>query len=102
MRRTVHVCQSVEGALKNWKAREWKSIAKSNGVTVAEAKEAFWEYMREGKRVIPIGEACEGFSYQTGCPGHAHAPDEAGLLFKRWVTDEPNDEASDTDERRKE
>jgi len=64
-----HLCQSVERALKNWKSREWKSVAKENGISVEECKSIFRQYVREGKRLIPIGE-CEGFSYETGCPGH--------------------------------
>lgn len=71
MSRTLrHVCQSVEGALKHWKAREWKSVAKQNNCTVDEIKNEFWKLHAEGKRVIPFGEPCEGFNYQTGCPGH--------------------------------
>lgn len=70
MKRRIHICQSVEGALKNWKKSEWKSLAKSNNCTIDEVKEYFWQCMREGKRVIPIGEPCEGFSFQDGCPGH--------------------------------
>jgi hypothetical protein len=23
-----------------------------------------------GWKVIPVGDKCEGFSYETGCPGH--------------------------------
>lgn len=70
MGRTIHVCQSVEGAIRNWDKRTWNSLAKSNNTSVDEIKERFWSYMRDGIKVIPIGEPCEGFSYQTGCPGH--------------------------------
>lgn len=70
-----HVCQSVEGALKNWKKSDWKFIAKSNGCTPEQAKESFWDYLREGKQVIPIGKECDRFSYVDGCPGH-EIPDE--------------------------
>jgi len=65
-----HICQSVEGALKNWTMREWRSIAKENNCTIDQAKETFWQYLREGKLVIPIGEPCNNFSYKTGCTGH--------------------------------
>jgi len=68
--RTIHICQSVEGALRNWKMAEWRSIAKSNNMTVEQVKNEFWKMHGEGKKVIPIGEPCEGFSYETGCPGH--------------------------------
>ena len=65
-----HICQSVEGALKNWTMREWRAIAKENNCTVAQAKESFWQYLRDGKLVIPIGEPCKGFDYKFGCIGH--------------------------------
>lgn len=70
----IHVCQSVEGALRNWKKADWRSVARANGWSIEQTKEVFWQYMREGKRVIPIGEMCEGFSYESGCPGHQSAP----------------------------
>lgn len=76
MGRIVHICQSVEGALKNWKSAEWKSVAKSNNMTVAEIKQEFWKMHGLGIRVIPIGNECEGFSSQTGCPGHEKENDD--------------------------
>ena len=65
-----HICQSVDGALSNWTMKEWKSVAKENNLTVAELKDVFRKYKADGKRVIPLGEPCEGFSYWSGCPGH--------------------------------
>lgn len=70
MRSHHHVCQSVEGALKNWKSREWKSVAASNDMTIAEVKQFFKNQSALGRRVIPIGEPCAGFSFESGCPGH--------------------------------
>lgn len=67
---TIYVCQSVPGALANWQMADWRSVARSNNMTVAEIKEQFRIYDFEGKKVIPIGPPCDGFSYQTGCPGH--------------------------------
>ena len=29
----------------------------------------------QGKRVLPMGEKCEGWSDITGCPGHPRNPD---------------------------
>lgn len=66
----VHVCQSVSGAIKNWKKKEWESVAKSSGCTPDALKERFMIMEFEGIKVIPLGDPCEGFSYQTGCPGH--------------------------------
>ncbi len=41
---------------------------------IKEILEALKEQFRimefEGVKVIPFGEPCEGFSYQTGCSGH--------------------------------
>lgn len=70
----IHVCQSVGGALKNWGKKEWASVAKSNNMTIDALKEQFRIMEFEGKRVIPIGDPCEGFSYLTGCPGHEEKP----------------------------
>lgn len=70
MSRIIHVCQSVDGAIKNWGPREWKSLAQSNNMTIAAVKEQFRIMQFEGKKVIPIGEPCDGFSYQDRCPGH--------------------------------
>jgi hypothetical protein len=64
-----HFCQSVDGAIKNWSKREWKSFADGNGWSIERAKEFMRICSFEGKRVLPIGK-CEGFSYKTGCPGH--------------------------------
>lgn len=65
-----HICQSVDGALKNWKKAEWRNIAEANNMTIDAVKEQFKIYQFEGKRVIPLGDPCEGFSYIDGCPGH--------------------------------
>lgn len=70
MKRQVHVCQSVQGALNNWKKAEWTAVAKENGLSIDALKERFRIMDFEGKKVIPIGDPCEGFSYETGCPGH--------------------------------
>lgn len=69
-RKKIHVCQSVEGALKLWKRAEWRHVARMNDCTVDQAKEKFWEYLRNGVLVIPLGTPCEGFDYKKGCQGH--------------------------------
>jgi hypothetical protein len=82
MKYKIHMCQSVPGALRNWKKRDWEDVARQNGwksVQYAKDKFRIWEF--EGVKVVPIGEECEGFSYQTGCPGHPQTDknDVAGL-----------------------
>lgn len=69
-RRRIHICQSVEGALKNWTRKQWLAVAAENNMTPGQAKKQFELYRFEGKKVIPIGDPCEGFSYIDGCPGH--------------------------------
>ena len=76
MRKTIHMCQSVSGAIKNWNKKTWEAVAKDNGMTVPYLKEKFRIMEFEGKKVIPIHEECEGFSYETGCPGHLITKDE--------------------------
>jgi hypothetical protein len=78
MGRHIHICQSVSGALRNWTKAEWNRVAKENDMGKGyggnfPGEYAKWEFknmLADGIKVIPIGEKCEGFSYQTGCPGH--------------------------------
>jgi len=70
MKTTLHLCQSVSGALKNWKKRDWEECGRVNGKTAAQMKEQFRILDFEGVKVLPFGKECEGFSYETGCPGH--------------------------------
>lgn len=43
-------------------------------LTPTEVKMEFLQALSEGKKVIPAGPICEGFSYETGCPGHETEP----------------------------
>lgn len=70
MSKTIHVCVSIKGALQNWSKGEWAHLAKANNMTVDAAIEQFRIMDFEGKKVLPFGPACEGFSYESGCPGH--------------------------------
>ena len=70
-----HVCLSIEGALKTFTRRDWENIAKDNGMGGPDyAKWEFQNMHRDGLKVLPFGKPCEGFSYQTGCPGHPKEP----------------------------
>ena len=42
--------------------------------TYEEVREWLLDRLQEGKRRLPVGEPCEGFSYETGCPGHEEPP----------------------------
>lgn len=76
MSRTIHMCQSVEGPLMNYRVSDWKRIAKcvtrddGSRMTWEEVKQWFIDELAKGHKVIPLGKPCEGFSYVTGCPGH--------------------------------
>ncbi len=65
-RYTVHMCQSISGAIRNWSRDDWKYAA--SGSQWNGEKFRIWDF--EGKKVIPIGPECKGFSYEKGCPGH--------------------------------
>lgn len=70
MRRTVHMCVNINGLLK----RDDELLGKlftDNGVNRpgSEVREWLKLQLTEGKRVLPMGD-CEGFDFQTGCPGH--------------------------------
>jgi hypothetical protein len=76
MSRTIHLCVSVRGML-NWSTsetkRNLKSFTKSDGTRysdIHEFRNALMDELSRGREVLPMGEACEGFDYKTGCPGH--------------------------------
>ena len=75
---TIHMCIDVRGVLRNFKAREWRRCCtdpKTGQVmTPDEVKDYFLDCLAKGYRVVPMGEKCEGFSYETGCPGHPAPP----------------------------
>lgn len=67
--RRLHLCMSVSGALKN---RSFEGLTDDKGRPLSRAMAEF-ELRRlqdAGVKVIPVSKDCEGFSDQTGCPGH--------------------------------
>lgn len=71
-----HCCVDVSGALKSNRRLLAKMFRDETGrrLSADEAHEALCEHLRQGHEVIPVGKPCEGFSYITGCPGHADKP----------------------------
>lgn len=74
MRMTKHMSLNIAGALKNRKHITYMEDETGRFLTNKEAREYLRQCLKEGKRLIPCGD-CEGFDYQTGCPGHP-LPDE--------------------------
>jgi len=75
MNKTIHMCLDIRGAL-NWPKRMFNGMAKSatdeNGrpLTPDQFRDELYDELAKGHRVIPLTPQCEGFDYQTGCPGH--------------------------------
>ena len=68
-----HMCMSVEGCLRNYKRRKINFFTNDDGSQTSdkEARKYLAECQAKGWKVIPFGEACEGFDYfGKGCPGH--------------------------------
>jgi len=69
--RTIHCCLDIRGALR-WPLRRLRGMFRIDGraCSGAQAREILLDHLSQGRRVLPMGEPCEGFSYETGCPGH--------------------------------
>jgi hypothetical protein len=67
-----HLCISIEGLL-TYSDRRLSHLFTDSGKQRPGAIVRQWLKLQlaQGKRVLPFGKECEGFSYQTGCPGHS-------------------------------
>ena len=74
MGKTIHLCQSVRGALR-WSAKEMREACKwttkddGSRFTPDELRDAFMDELAKGHEVIKTGE-CDNFDYKKGCLGH--------------------------------
>lgn len=67
--RTIHLRLDLQGCLlRNDFA--WFSRDDGSRPTKREAKEWVKYQIAMGKKFIPVGDKCDRFSYETGCPGH--------------------------------
>ncbi len=66
---TRHLVMSIEGALRN---RAFDGFVIDNKPATRQQAETFLKYRQAmGDRLLDMsGGECEGFSAQTGCPGH--------------------------------
>lgn len=79
MRRVVHCCVDVRGCLEGPK-RMLRGMFSENGKTLTpnQARAYLLDELAQGHLVLPMSNPpCEGFSYETGCPGHDVAESEA-------------------------
>lgn len=74
--RTTHLGLSVQGVLC-WPDKELRKalawLKRDDGQRyrdVRELRHALTEELAQGHKVLPTGAPCEGWSYETGCPGH--------------------------------
>jgi hypothetical protein len=68
METRIHMCINIAGAIRN---KAFSGFTDDNGkpCTRKEAEEFLKSELLKGRRVLPMAE-CEGFDFQTGCPGH--------------------------------
>ena len=74
----MHMCIDIRGMLR-WNKRQLAKAIRDDAtgrwLSADAAREWLLDRIAEGKRVLPLGAECEGFSYQTGCPSHAPTND---------------------------
>lgn len=73
--RTIHTCVSIKGVLR-WPDEDLVNMfSDENGhrQPARMVRDFLKLELLKGRRVLPMGEPCEGWSYETGCPGHPAA-----------------------------
>jgi len=71
--RTIHMTVCIEGVLR-WPDKDLRNLFRDehgNKKSGRCVRDWLRLQLHNGKKVLPLGEPCEGFSYETGCPGHA-------------------------------
>lgn len=67
-----HMCVDIKGALLNWTDRQNVGVWRGDDGKVLSpwaVKRNLIEALAKGYKYLPVGD-CEGFDFQTGCPGH--------------------------------
>ncbi len=70
--RTFHMCVCIEGVLR-WPDKDLRNLftdEHGNKQSGRYVRDFLRLQLHNGKKVLPMGEPCEGFSYEDGCPGH--------------------------------
>lgn len=83
MTKSFHMGLSVRGALRNLCLNPKTSILGSASdsktgrkLSKGEIFDELCDHLAAGHKVIPFSGHCEGFSYETGCPGHEVSDDQ--------------------------
>lgn len=80
--RTVHMCIDIQGVLRR-SDKDLQALFHEDGIKRTGKYVRDWLKLQlaKGKRVLPMGERCEGFDDVTGCPGHpCEAPESAPAM----------------------
>ena len=79
MKKTYHLCIDIEGVL-GWHDEDLTRLfVDDDGFKRPPSYIRGWLKLQlaQGKKVLPFGKPCEGFSYDTGCLGHSGASGRA-------------------------
>lgn len=82
MSRQIHMGVNIEGVLR-WSDKDLRRLFDDpEGVPRSGAYVRQWLKLQlaYGKKVLPLGDRCEGFDHEKGCPGH--------LVEEKEVADE--------------
>ena len=74
---THHMCVDIEGVLR-WPDKDLRRLFTTDGQHEKSGRLVRdWLKLQllQGKRVLPMGEKCEGWSDVDGCPGHPRKPE---------------------------
>ena len=81
MSKIVHMCLDIRGFLLNHtRKRDFEHMFRHDDgrlMSADEAKAELLNHLAMGRKVLPFGD-CEGFSYETGCPGHEVSGEAGG------------------------
>ena len=75
MSTVIHMSLDIAGVMRDPDTLRIlaKSATRDDGKpfeNVTQLKQALQMELDKGRRVLPMSDECEGFDYQTGCPGH--------------------------------
>jgi hypothetical protein len=73
MRQIRHLSVDIAGMLRNYGRKSMRGLIKEdNGAewTDAMVRKYLKECLAKGWKLLPVGKECEGYSHETGCPGH--------------------------------